>query len=320
MIAAALSMISGVAMSKERSTHCNALDAGPIYNKVELSEKDKCWLNHWKADEQGGTLGSIFWVRIGTDFVSMKVRNLQISGSERAAKEIVVNKVIDTMVVGVAQDVHDALVAERDQLVNDLGTANTDLADQIEAIGLLNADITAIYAAIEAGGLGSATTPAGAEARINDIVGTIAALRTANTTYAIENFTYSTNLRNAMTKANNILGYSDSELFVNQSRGSNYEVIEDRDDVIQAGKDANNSTLNIYNDGIGARVRTADSTSVALISVYGTVENRIIQVRQAVEAAFDEGFEAGFNEGYDRGYNDGYRDGFRDGVNQAHGQ
>ena len=70
MIAAALSMISGVAMSKERSTHCNALDAGPMYNKVELSEKDKCWLDHWKDDEIAGTLGSIFWMRVGDGFVS----------------------------------------------------------------------------------------------------------------------------------------------------------------------------------------------------------------------------------------------------------
>ena len=134
MIAAALSMISGVAVSKERSTHCNALDAGPIYNKVELSEKDKCWLNHWKADDISGTLGSIYWMRIGDGFVSMKVRDLQISGSEKAAKKIVMNNVVN------------AIVAEQLEIERSL---TADLQAQIDALQPLVDSIPAIQARVD---------------------------------------------------------------------------------------------------------------------------------------------------------------------------
>ena len=313
MIAAALSMISGVAVSKERSTHCNALDAGPMYNKVELSEKDKCWLNHWKEDETAGTLGSIFWMRLGDGFVSMPVKDLRMAGSKDKAVKVITNKVVDTVVVGVAQDTHDAAVAERDRMIAALTNTNSmqaeEIATQLAGIAALNDHINDIKAALTR--FGPVETPEGRLQRITDLVND---LRAANS----DLFFAARDIADALVTAGNIDGYSDDELFVYQTRGSNYEAIEDRDDVINANsEDVTNVTVgNLRGSGNlfdGYTYELTLTVGDTVVTLTDAVSEQGVW-RKAVEKAFDEGYKAGFNDGYDRGYNRGYKDGFRDGV------
>jgi len=69
------------------------------FNPTELSDYQQCVLAA-HSDEQAGVLGSIFWTKVGdTEFVSMPVSTLRKAGSADAAKEIVIKKVIDTVLV-----------------------------------------------------------------------------------------------------------------------------------------------------------------------------------------------------------------------------
>ena len=78
---------------------CGHLDNSARFNPTELSAFQECWLDYHKADEAAGTLGSIFWARAGDDFVSMPVKVLHEARSKAAAKEIVVQKIIEEVVV-----------------------------------------------------------------------------------------------------------------------------------------------------------------------------------------------------------------------------
>ena len=314
MIAAALSMISGVAMSKERSTHCNALDAGPMYNKVELSEKDKCWLNHWKEDDTAGTLGSIFWMRLGDGFVSMPVKDLRMAGSEKAAKKVIMTEVVDAVVIeaeaqliGVAQTMHDAVVAERDRLIAALGTTPGDVSAAVAKIGALTDEIDDIKAALTR--FGPVETTTGRLQRITDIAND---LRAANS----DAFFAARRIANAIVTANNIDGYSDSDLFYYQDlRGdANY------DNALPAAESTPADGISIFHSDLAVRDANGD-----LIGSIGTDATFLATVdfdtlEQIVTDAFNEGYNSGWNDGYDSGYADGYRDGFRDGVNSARGQ
>ena len=214
----------------------------------------------------------------------------------------------------------------RDDLIAELGTGAGDVAAAIAEIQRMNSEITDLSADVtrldgEIAGytdhindikaaltrFGPVETNAGRLQRIADLV---ADLRSANS----DLFFQAERIGDALVKAGNIDGYTDDELFLNQDlwQGDNYD-----NTVPTTAAADNNSTLTIYNDGFGVRVRTADGDPVALISTFGTVESRITQVTQAVEAAYDEGYAAGFSDGYDAGYADGYRDGFRDGVEEV---
>ena len=147
LTAAALSILSTGAISKERSTHCNALDAGPTYGKVELSEKDKCWLDHWKSDETGGVLGSIFWVKVNGEYISMPTKDLTKAGSKSAAKKVVVNTVIEELIVDRIVEVTVENGETIDRLRGEISTLEGVIAGEagrIEAVaGPLRAQITA---------------------------------------------------------------------------------------------------------------------------------------------------------------------------------
>ena len=67
------------------------------FNPTDLSDYQQCVLAA-HSSEQAGTLGGVFWARIGTaDFVSMPVATLQKAGSAKAAKAIVMEKIVNVL-------------------------------------------------------------------------------------------------------------------------------------------------------------------------------------------------------------------------------
>ena len=163
------------------------------------------------------------------------------------------------------------------------------------------AEINDIKAALTR--FGPVETPAGRLQRITDIVND---LRAANT----DLFFQAERIGDALVKADNIDGYSDADLFVFQSRGSNYEAAADRDNTITAtatnrirGFGPNHNPLFT---GVSQYTTTATVNGVEIIGLSAISGTDAIF--EAVEDAFEKGYNRGYDDGYDDGYNDGYKD------------
>ena len=291
------------------SAVCNTLDKGVMYNPTELSEHTKCWLSVHQADEEFGTQGGIFWVRANGDYVSMRTQDLVNAGSKNAAKDVFMEKVKDEVmkdyqdrVVGVAQEVHDAIVADRDRLIGELTTATADAAAKAAEIVTLATDANKVRDALVAARRAAETT--------EEAVASINALRTELSDARFVNANRDRLIAAAQRKAVAIAGYSDAELFQNQSRGVNYETTHAG---IAAGQAANDLDAKL-NQGFLAgqyRVEIIAGESFTIANLEG--------LDRALEQAFDEGYAAGFDDGYEAGYADGYRDGYADGASDAAG-
>ena len=94
-VAASVIGVSAPAFADNSSHACGAFDNEIRFNPTELSDFQECWLNFHKPDEMSGTLGSLFWVKVGDEFVSMPVKSLVREGSAEKAKELVVDRVLD---------------------------------------------------------------------------------------------------------------------------------------------------------------------------------------------------------------------------------
>ena len=358
-IAAAVigSVISFNAMAAD-SSHCNVLDKGPQFNPTQLSEFDKCWINTHKADELSGVDGNVFWMKVGDDFISFPVKDLVNAGSKSSAKVLVKDRFVEKIIEVESGKIINALKADvaalesvRDMLYSNLGAKDIDIAAHLATIDGLNVDISThlatidgqvsqiaglsstistlnagiadVRAAIEAGGLGTANTFAGAVQRINDIVGTLEATRASNTALAVEVLEFRSNIRSAERKAANVNGYTDAQLFQYQSRGSNYDddaynseavtTFTDADNVSGATQTTTGGFYEGYTHNISFTVNDVTHTVSSMIDSYDAWD-------KAIEKAFDEGYAQGFDDGYDAGYADGYRDGFSDGVDSASGR
>ena len=101
--AAVVAALAGVFHTQVRADtidHCKTLDGygESRFNPTELSEYQECWLDVYKADETAGTLGSIFWVKVDGEYLSMPVKKIHKAGSAAKAKEIIIKEVTKVVI------------------------------------------------------------------------------------------------------------------------------------------------------------------------------------------------------------------------------
>ena len=103
------------------------------FNPTELSTYQECVLAA-HSNETAGTLGGIFWVKVGdTEFVSMPVKTLRNAGSKEAAKTIVTETIIEEVIVERIVEVVTEDTARIEQLQRDLALLRP-LADQVPTL------------------------------------------------------------------------------------------------------------------------------------------------------------------------------------------
>ena len=77
-------------------------------NPTELSEYQMCWLDEYRGDEAHGVLGSLFYIKVDGDYVSMPIKDLVIRGEDKS---------IDYVNLLVNKKVHEDLIkAAREEL------------------------------------------------------------------------------------------------------------------------------------------------------------------------------------------------------------
>ena len=240
----------------------------------------------------------------------MPVKDLRMAGSEKAAKKVIMTEVVETVVtetvevvIGVAQDIHNAAVADRNTLIAELGTTPGDIPAAVTKIRAMTAHINDISAAIVAARF-NADAP---EARVAAINSLVSNLRDANS----DLFFQGERIADALVKADNIDGYDDDELFVNQSRGDDYN------NVLPAAESTPADGISVFASNLA--IRDANGDVIGSIGTDATFLHTVDYdtLEQIVTDAFNEGYNSAWNDGYEAGYADGYRDGFRDGVDSV---
>ena len=80
---AIMAFIALLVVSTTAYAECSHHAQANRVNPQELSDYQKCWLNEHRADEQSGTLGSLFYVKIGQEFISFPINELVKKGQEK---------------------------------------------------------------------------------------------------------------------------------------------------------------------------------------------------------------------------------------------
>lgn len=99
VIGAILAAIFSTAMLLLASAPARAADCGwqeSRFNPQTLSLYQECWLNEHKPDELSGTMGSLFWARTATGFISFPVATIAREGETRVV-EYVTNKIVESV-------------------------------------------------------------------------------------------------------------------------------------------------------------------------------------------------------------------------------
>ena len=151
IIAAAvgISAVSFNAQAADSTQACGMFENETRFNPTSLSDYQECWLDFHYPDKTSGTLGSLFWTKIGDQFISMPIKDLVRAGSAENAKKVVYKKIIDTALV--------------DQLTEELAKAGmkiialqgeiktlTDARDALVAAGVTQTAIDALNTKITA--------------------------------------------------------------------------------------------------------------------------------------------------------------------------
>ena len=84
---------------------CSHLSQASRVNPTELSEYQMCWLDEHRPDEGHGVLGSLFYVKVDGDYVSMPISDLAKRGEDKSVDyvNLVVNKKIHEDLIEAAQ-------------------------------------------------------------------------------------------------------------------------------------------------------------------------------------------------------------------------
>ena len=162
--AAVVAALAGVFHTQVRADtidHCKTLDGygESRFNPTELSEYQECWLDVYKADESAGTLGSILWVKVDGEYLSMPVKKIHKAGSAEKAKQMIVDMVIVEMLkeqlemerqtiltLQAELDVLRPLAARLPILQADVDRLEIALAAANGQIATLNVDIASVRA------------------------------------------------------------------------------------------------------------------------------------------------------------------------------
>ena len=130
----ATTMLTGTAHAADKCMTVGDIAKMPyenIFNKTELTAKDKCWLDVHKADESHGIDGSVFWVKVGGKYYSTHISQLReksdrtawldsvkadFTGSYEAVQESSNDLVIATAEVKMAESTEELEKAIEDRL------------------------------------------------------------------------------------------------------------------------------------------------------------------------------------------------------------
>ena len=131
IIAAAvgISAVSFNAQAADSTQACGMFENETRFNPTSLSDYQECWLDFHYPDKMSGTLGSLFWVKVGDEFISMPVKTLVREGSTAKAQKLVVDAVIEKMLRD-QLEIERALILE---LRNEIDTLQS-LVDGIPAL------------------------------------------------------------------------------------------------------------------------------------------------------------------------------------------
>ena len=177
--AVALSAVSFNAHAADSSEACGAFDNSLRFNPTELSEFQECWLDFHYPEETAGTLGSLFWVKVGDSFVSMPVSNLQSAGSKGGAKAIVVDQVEARLLEMAKEEIanKEAIIAmlrdNAEATAADIADLNRMITEKSNTITSLEMARDALQATVDANG----TTIGGLNATIENLNTQISDLR-----------------------------------------------------------------------------------------------------------------------------------------------
>jgi len=86
----AVAIIAPYANAADCSHHSKASRVNP----TELSAYQECWLDEHRSDEAHGVLGSIFYVKVAGEYISMPLKDLVIRGKDKAEPyvQLVINE------------------------------------------------------------------------------------------------------------------------------------------------------------------------------------------------------------------------------------
>ena len=90
-VAAILAALFSTAMLLLASAPARAADCGFAESRLNpqtLSLYQECWLNEHKPDELSGTVGSLFWARTATGFISFPVATIAREGEARVVEYV----------------------------------------------------------------------------------------------------------------------------------------------------------------------------------------------------------------------------------------
>ena len=154
IIAAAvgISAVSFNAQAADSTQACGMFENETRFNPTSLSDYQECWLDFHYPDKMSGTLGSLFWVKVVDEFVSMPVKTLVREGSAEKAKQLVVTKIIE-IINNERIDELTQMLAEASEEIVELETQITTLKgvrdDLMETLGEKNTAIQGLNSRIE---------------------------------------------------------------------------------------------------------------------------------------------------------------------------
>lgn len=306
------------------SSHCNSLDHGPQFNKTELSEFDKCWINTHKADKKSGVDGNVLWIKVGDDFVSMPTKILRDSGSKEKAKaavqaqvvtEVVTNTIIEQVniltedqqnalsflgdyVIGDGIDLHvqnyldarNPSISLHDVIVNaaDAFRNATNVDGKIQVLAAYASSLNELIEGLPS----NAEIVEAARLAVDQSQSAIDGRINAEKVLYNLGFTSVTNYDPSVIQGTNF----------SQASGSGVNIWRDSRTGFYHLWDPNNPFI--------------DPTGRPLSHFLGNSINNavVVAIETAIESAYDAGYLEGYNDGYEDGYNDGYADGYADGF------
>ena len=164
MAAVAATFMSTGAQAESFSESCGHLDNPTRFNPTELSAYQECWLDYHKPNEMAGVLGSIFYARAGDNIVSMPVADLRNAGSAGAAKEIIVERIVEVInnerveeLEGIVEGL-EATVSEKNAVIAALEAAGVTDGATIERLMMEKAAVEGALSALRGSVDGAGTS------------------------------------------------------------------------------------------------------------------------------------------------------------------
>ena len=349
IIAAAvgISAVSFNAQAADSTQACGMFENETRFNPTSLSDYQECWLDFHYPDKMSGTLGSLFWVKVGDEFVSMPIQTLVREGSKENAKKLVVDTVINEVQQQIIEEQAETIetLEEDIKVINEIRTKLVmDLAAEVTAHEADEATILEI-----SGELGIANVaverleefrdsvnlllqefdghPAFRNADIENLEDLRQAVRTAATDLdTLDNLQRAEDAWRLATSAADIVTF---EQRVRDARTAALNLNRGWELLFDITVNRPNGLHDSYDNTVTTDIRAQESFDHLVITDNGVQVHRVGMSNELL-TALDDGvawdqflaevgnvYEAGYNAGYDDGYDAGYAHGFRDGVDSV---